>query len=272
MKKEQKLILAVFSACVVIFFGYWTWSGLYSSAGSNVSQNNAENSVSATQGGSIPSQFSYLDSNSQSSPAPAKNMTQTLAADMSSEFISHSQTASTSTVDDYLKGVGSSQDLNQKLVSISKDSMTDFIQDFPIPAVNIINNASSQDYETYWKSYNDAFKNQISIFNSDPSVLTTALNNAVQKNDFTQLDQMLSDYSNAMASLKSMKVPSDLISFQSKNISFLNNYIAMMKSIENVNTDPLKAYYVTQNGFPIIQQQADSLATVYKSLKVRYNL
>jgi hypothetical protein len=275
MDKERKIILAIFSACIVIFFGYWIFWGnsSNSSGGSPLAQstNSSETGLSAQQS-NIPSQFQYLAEGASSTPTQSLNITQSFATNMSSDFITHSQSASTSSVSDYLKGVGSSPQLNQTLSDLSKTSMDGFIQSYPISQIKIISNATPQDIEAYWKAYNNAFKDEIFKFSSQPSTLETELSNAVEGNDPTQLVQMILEYQTILESMKTIAVPTDLVDFQSKNISFLNNYILFLGSFEKVNSDPLRAYYISQNGFPIIQQQADDIATIYKSLKVRYNL
>jgi hypothetical protein len=275
MKKEQKLILAVFAACIVIFFGYWIFesdSGRFSSDLLTSNNQQGSNSGQTSGSGGIPTQFQYLTDSSSSTQPQGKNLTQSFAADMSSDFIAHSQSSDTSSVSDYLKGVGNSSQLNQKLSSLSKESTSAFIQSYPLAQLNIISKASAKDIETYWRSYNNAFKDQIFEFTSQPSLLETVLNKAVQEGDFLQLNRMIAGYQTTLEQIKTMPVPSDLVDFHSKNIAFLNNYIVMLKSFENVKSDPLRAYYVTQNGFPIIQQQSDDISNIYQSLEVRYNL
>jgi len=90
-------------------------------------------------------------------------------------------------------------------------------------------------------------------------VETEMLDNALENNDFTLLDQNLQIYQGIYANIKKLTVPTDLLPLHKEQLEIISQTIKIYQGIKEINTDPLKASLALQVYDTLRQQFANWL-------------
>ena len=70
--------------------------------------------------------------------------------------------------------------------------------------------------------------------------------NAIENNDFSELELHLQSYKNAYGRLKELTVPNELVSIHKEQLEIFSKLIKIYEAIKEINTDPLKANLALQ--------------------------
>ena len=109
--------------------------------------------------------------------------------------------------------------------------------------------------QIYGASASKAF----SLSESKSSSESAMFLNALQSNDFSELDLQLQNDKNTYAILKELTVPSELISLHKEQLEIISKLIKVYEAIKEIKTDPLKANLALQS-YQIIKDQTVSWA------------
>jgi len=71
--------------------------------------------------------------------------------------------------------------------------------------------------------------------------------NAVEKNDFSELDKVLTAYSEGYQKLKTLTVPENLLPLHLEQLNIFSSLIKIYQGVKEINSDPLKANLALQN-------------------------
>lgn len=71
--------------------------------------------------------------------------------------------------------------------------------------------------------------------------------NAVEKNDFSELDKILVAYDESYKKLKTLTVPENLLSLHVEQLNIFSSLIKIYQGVKEINNDPLKANLALQN-------------------------
>ena len=78
--------------------------------------------------------------------------------------------------------------------------------------------------------------------------------NALEKNDFSELDLVQKMYQDTYEKLKTLTVPSDMLALHEEQLNIFSTTIKIYQAIKEINTDPLKANLALQAYEPLKQQ------------------
>jgi hypothetical protein len=76
---------------------------------------------------------------------------------------------------------------------------------------------------------------------------TEMFSNAIENNDFSEMNSHLHDYKNAYDRLKNITVPNELIDIHKEQLEIISKLIKIYSAIEDINNDPLKATLALQS-------------------------
>jgi hypothetical protein len=78
--------------------------------------------------------------------------------------------------------------------------------------------------------------------------------NALENNNFAELDFRLRNYQEAYKKLKDLSVPSDLLSLHKEQTEIISSLIKIYQAIKEIDTDPLKANLALQAYQPLTEK------------------
>jgi len=106
----------------------------------------------------------------------------------------------------------------------------------------------------YTKKIGEALTRQSSkIIDSEKTEAQVFLE-AVQNNNFSELNLALADHQNIYQKFKEVTVPSDFLELHKQQLNILSSLIIVYQSIANVQADPLKATLALQQYLEILSQ------------------
>lgn len=91
--------------------------------------------------------------------------------------------------------------------------------------------------------------------------------NALQKNDFSELDLRLKIYQDTYEKFKTLTVPSDMLALHKQQLNIFSSLIKIYQAIKEVNSDPLKADLALQSYDVLRGQLADWLKSFAQIIK-----
>jgi len=258
MKKEQKTILAVFSACILVFFGYWIFFNNLTPVGSNTSANFSENktqSQSNTQNliDKYHFQLSNGENNGKStttSTKSSKSLTDVVAQDLSNQFLSSVKSgASTSSFDN----ISLSPETFQKMISDSLAALNSLPKRSELVILNDSSSAAAKEY------LNSTISLLANHFNDLPANFNDkAIVDIFEKNDFSSAKEVLKANDELVTLLEKVPVPEKYVDLHRKVIAQIKGISFAYDALINYREDPFKLLSL-QDYLTTMEQRVDAL-------------
>jgi len=240
MKKEQKLILAVFSVCIVIFFGYWIFFSSFTPANSNTSANfSGEKTQSQSNTQNLIDKYHFQLNNGENngkfattSVESSKSLTDIVAQDLSDQFLSNIKSgASTSSFDN----IGLSPETFQKIIS---DSLA-ALNSLPKRSELVISSDSSS--AAAKKYLNSTISLLANHFNGLPANFNDkAIVDIFEKNDFSSAKEVLKANDELVTLLENIPVPEKYVDLHRKVIAQIKGISFAYNALINYREDPFR--------------------------------
>lgn len=145
------------------------------------------------------------------------------------------------------------------LDQIINDAVGQQINDFLLPEISDSEiKISDQTGRQATIDYLDAASAAIGQISSEGATEMDSFNNAVDNNDFSQLETNQKTYAEGYQKLKKVAVPRDLISFHKGMLGALWVTNNIYSAIKNINQDPLKST-IALSQYPKIDQKTNEL-------------
>jgi|GEM_PF-5339587 len=237
MNNTQHALVA-FLVLVGLFAGYWIVGGLVGRVFNHV----ADTTTTYT----FPSNHTNIASGDDQKVDIGPNVSQQVASNLSGIFVTRTHEASASTSP---QSVLDSVDLN------SLGDVSSLADSFSVSDLGLVSSVDPSllhivpDSPTSIASYWDMYGNELGLFSTsvaDATALQDAFNVAAQSGDFSAVNKMVSDYQNIFVAISQMDVPQSLVDFHSKNVVFFKNMVTVLQGLSHYQTDPIKAYVLSQ--------------------------
>jgi hypothetical protein len=112
--------------------------------------------------------------------------------------------------------------------------------------LTISSDNSSSAIKIYAKKLEEAFASQASTIIDPEKTEAQVFLDAVQNNNFSELNLALTDYQNTYKKFKTITIPSDFLTLHKQQMDILSSLILIYRSVSNVEADPLKANLALQ--------------------------